>query len=299
MIDNQKQEVGAGSNAIQAKRDVVIHQGATPEQMSEIIGAISKQLSNFAAEAATIADQRCAEFREEILAEFAKPETQAQSEAFKDPDYQYLLGKSLEQYARKGTDDLKAELIEMLVRRSNEDTGSRISLILNSSIETVSKLSKQDKDILVILFIFKNLKVNSFHMMGVYPNYASMLSGHVENLPTGTAGFEYLQSIGCISIERVADHYPLPENFFRQYGEIANSQKPFASLNLTSTKVSYTEKSLWEEFKGNVPELIPVENVWGTSFYRHSTLTATGRAIAHAVLKGEKKLASGIEAFFN
>lgn len=299
MIDHQKQEVGSGSSAIQAKRDVIVHQGATPEQMSEIIGAISKQLSNFAAEAATIANQRCAEFREEILAEFAKPETQAKSEAFRDPDYQYLLGKSLEEYARKGTDDLKIELIDMLVRRSKEDTGSRMSFILNSAIETVSKISEQDKDILVTLFVIKNLAVNSSHMMGIYPNYTSMLSGHVDDLPTGTAGFEYLQSIGCIAIERVADHYPLPENFFRQYGEIANSQKPFVSLNTISEKISYTEKSLWDEFKDNVPELASVENVWGSSFYRHSTLTATGRAIAHAVLKGEKKLASGIEAFFN
>lgn len=299
MIDQQKQEVGSGSNAIQAKGDVIVHQGATPEQMSQIIGAISKQLSSFAAEARTVADQRCEEFREEILAEFAKPETRAYSEAFKDPDYQYLIGKSLGEYARKGTDELKSELIEMLVERSKEETGSRISLILNSAIEAVPKLSKQDKDILVTLFVIKNVRINSSHMSGIYPNYVSMLSGHVDGLPTGTVAFEYLQAIGCIAIERVADHYPLPANFFRQYGQIANAQKSFVTLSNNAKNASYTEASLWNEFIENVPELAAVDSVWQSSFYRHSTPTATGRAVAHAVLKGEKKLTAGIEAFFS
>lgn len=299
MIDQQKQEVGSGSNAIQAKGDVIVHQGATPEQISEIIIALSKQLSHFEQEARTIAEKRCEEFRKDILSEFAKSDGSANSNAFKDPDYQHLLGTSLHEYARKGTEDLKSELVDLLKIRSNLETGSRLSLILNEAIELSPKLCKQDKDVLVTLFVIKNVHINSNNMPGIYHRYNKMLENHVSNLPTGTASFEYLQSLGCISTDRVADHWPLDDHFYESYKDTANSELSRIQVNKLDDPTPFDKDKLWSRFQENVPELKVLGDIWPSGFYRHSVTTATGRAIAHSILSGQGRMDAAMEVFFN
>lgn len=302
MIDSQKQEAAAGSTAYQSKGNLTVNNGATPDQIAEIIGAITKQLSYFTAEARSIADERCQQLRQEILEEMSKPEFSDRSQAFRDPDFQYVLSSALNEFARKGDDDLKKELVSLLLERAKTDSSSRIGLVLNQSILTTSKLTEEDKSVLIALFVIKNVSITSASIQPVYHRYQTMLSGAVDILNGRLGSFEYLQSIGCININLVADHFPLDEHFHRGYGNLFPkkniSAPPVPNSNQPLThEMPASPQEVWEGFLSNVPALRTLSAVWQEAFYRHSTPTAVGKAIAHGILIGHGKIDAPLEVF--
>jgi hypothetical protein len=124
-MTKQDQDVEAGGSAIQAGRDVVIHQGVSPEQMASIMGAMAKQLSAFHNEALQLTNARMDFFQKEILKRFAQP-GRANPDAFRDPDFQYLLGDAQEAVARSGDEAVRDTLVDIVARRSLEPTRSRL-----------------------------------------------------------------------------------------------------------------------------------------------------------------------------
>lgn len=302
MIDTQKQEAAPGSTAYQAKGDLTVNQGATPEQIGEIIGAITKQLSHFAAEARAIAEERCNEFRQEILSEMAKPEFAEHSEAFRDPDFQFVLSSSLNEFARKGDDDLKLELVRLLMERATKTAKDRLGLVLNEAIQVTPKLTNQDKSVLVILFVIKNVFITSQYIEPVYHRYQQLLSAYVSNLPSDNGCFEYLSSIGCLNVELVADHYPLNEHFHKQYAQLFPKTgvpgPPVPGQTVPSNfEMPATAQQVWDGFLQNVPALGSLNAVWQSALYRHSTPTAIGKTIAHGVLVGHGNFDAPLEVF--
>lgn len=304
MIDSQKQEAAAGSTAYQSKGDLTVNNGATPDQMAEIIGAIAKQLSYFTAEARSIAEDRCQQLRQEILEEMSKPEFSDRSQAFRDPDFQFVLSSALNEFARKGDSDLKKELVSLLLERAKTDSSSRIGLVLNQSIQTTPKLTIEDKSVLVALFVIKSVSITATSVQPIYHRYQTMLSGSVDLLNGGVASFEYLQSIGCININLVADHFPLDDHFHRRYGSLFPKKTvpapPVPNQNHPLTHdMPASPQEVWEGFLSNVPALRTLSAVWQEAFYRHSAPTAVGKAIAHGILIGQDKIDAPLEVFLS
>ena len=302
MIDSQKQEAAAGATAYQARGDLTIHNGATPEQIAEIIGAITRQLHHFTAEARAVAEERCQELRQEILEEMAKPEFSDRSQAFRDPDFQYCLSSALNEFARKGDEDLKKELVGLLLERAKNDPSQRIGMVLNQAIQTTPKLTKEDKAVLVALFVIKNVFITSSAIQPVYGRYQLMLYGSVDGLTAKAGSFDYLQSIGCINVNLVADHFPLDQHFHRQYGnlfpkknipapQVPNQVAPMAH------EIPASPQEVWEGFLASVPAIKTLNEVWMEAHYRHSTPTAVGKAIAHGILVGQNKMDAPLEVF--
>lgn len=304
MIDRQKQEAAAGATAYQARGDLTVNNGATPEQIAEIIGAITKQLHHFTAEARAIAEERCQELRQEILEEMAKPEFADRSQAFRDPDFQYSLSSALNEFARKGDEDLKKELVGLLLERAKNDPSKRTGMVLNQAIQTTPKLTKEDKSVLVVLFAVKNVFITSSNIEPVYARYQTMLSGSVEDL-TGNAGsFDYLQSIGCINVNLVADHFPLDQHFHRQYGSLfPKNSVPAPQVPNQVTPMTHempaNVQEVWDGFLANVPAIRALNAVWMEALYRHSVPTAVGKAIAHGILTGHNKIDAPLEVFLD
>src|SRR4051812_325115 len=110
-MTKQDQKVETGGQAIQAARDVIITKNAVmrPEQMMEIMAAMAKQLAAFSEEANRTMDERLRSFREEVLKRFANQNT-SNSEAFKDPDFQFVLQDAQEAYARSGDEAVRDTL---------------------------------------------------------------------------------------------------------------------------------------------------------------------------------------------
>src|SRR6267378_6942313 len=139
----QDQSVDAGGAAIQAGRDVVVHSGITAEQMTQIMVAVGKQLAIFTDEARKITDERINAFQRSVLARFAKP-GQANPDAFKDPDFQYVLADAQEAVARSGDEAVRETLVDIVARRSMEKDRNRLALTLNHAAKVAADLTENE-----------------------------------------------------------------------------------------------------------------------------------------------------------
>lgn len=143
-MTDQDQRVTEGSTALQAARDiVVVHQGISPDKMSEILVSMATQLSLYRDEAMQVVNARMDSFRDEILKRFAE-EGQANSAAFRDPDFQYLIGEAQNAYARSGDEAVRDTLVDIIARRSLETGRTRLALTLNDAATKAPFLTAEE-----------------------------------------------------------------------------------------------------------------------------------------------------------
>jgi hypothetical protein len=108
-VSSQDLEVTGNSVAIQSGRDTTVNQGLSPADLRQIIETVAAQLPAYAAVAQEIVETRLKDFEERVLERFANPQT-SRSDAFKDPDFQYLLSRAQHAYARSGDKIIRDKL---------------------------------------------------------------------------------------------------------------------------------------------------------------------------------------------
>lgn len=172
--------------------------------MSELMIAMAKQLQQYLAEAGATFDQRCAELRDELIKEFSKPEAKADSGAFRDPDYQFVLKAAHESYGRKGGDELREELVNLLGQRSMMETGTRPALILNDAIRIAGKLTSEEYSALAMTFLIKYVSVGGVTKEDIINSFNRILDEFITQLPSENHAYEYLASIGCLSVNLIS-----------------------------------------------------------------------------------------------
>lgn len=202
-MTDQEQKVGRGATGYQASRDVVVHHGMSPEQMANIMVALSAQLGQFIAEAREAQEQRFEEFRNSLLEEFAKPENESGRSAFAEPDFQYVVRDAHETFARSGDSDLKDRLVKLVAERSTKDSNSRVAKILNSAIEIAGRLSDEDYAALIAIFLATSVVVTIPNKEYILNQYSERLSRIVDDLPKSTSSVEYLATLGCVNLNYV------------------------------------------------------------------------------------------------
>lgn len=270
-MSRQDQDV-AGGEGYQAGLDLIVNKALSTEQMADIMIALAGQLGTYLNKAEETAQARYRELREDLIAEFANPGTKADTSSFADPDYQFVLRDAHESYARSGKVELREELVKLLVERSTQPPGTRTALILNDAIRTTGSLTFEEISVLAVIFIIKHIDVQQTSVDNVAIRYDQLLSPFVDNLTQEVYSFEYLESLGCATIERVADHFPLDEHIQRNYGHIAPDSSAAA---------------MWNTVKGISRSLRVLEDLWPKAFYRQTNLTALGKAIAHSALESK------------
>lgn len=203
MTRKQDQSVEQGGQANQAGRDLPIHQGLTAVQMSEIMVALAGQLAKYHQEAEQKADERFSELRESLLGEFAKPNSEANAEAFNEPDFQSVVQSAHETYARSGDDALKDELVRLLIQRSTNATGSRVALVLNQAIEVAGSLTPEDYAAISLIFLLKYVRLGALHKAALFQQMETVLSPFASSLPKNDSAYDYLEAMRCLSVNRV------------------------------------------------------------------------------------------------
>lgn len=216
-MSKQDQRMEGDGSAFQAGRDMVVHQGLTPAQMSEIMIALVSQVQSFAAKAEQTVIERCAQMRESILAEFAKPDMQGRSEAFSDPDFQFAVRSAHEGFSRSGDSELEKQLVRMLAERAAEPVGSRRSKALNEAIDLAANLSTQEFALLAAIFLLKRCQVKETTYERLIEKFEHYLSPFVKDFPEDQHCIEYLESMRCVSLNELT-RTPIWEILQRQYG---------------------------------------------------------------------------------
>lgn len=203
-MSKQDQRVSEGGEAYQAGESITVHRGISPEQMSEIMISMATQLGTYFSTAEATANQRISDLRDEILAEFASSTSDARSEAFLEPDYQFVVREAQESFARNGEEWLKKELVRLLSVRSTQDNGSRTALILNEAISIAGNLTQEEYSALVICFLFKQMRVTNPNSDELFRVLNGLAVPFIEDLPSDNHAYDYLEAMRCVSINLIA-----------------------------------------------------------------------------------------------
>jgi hypothetical protein len=217
-MSRQDQNVEAGGTALQAGRDVVVHHGISAEQMSEIMVAMAKQLSAFQSEALEKANARIDDFQQEVLKRFAQP-GKANPDAFRDPDFQYLLGDAQEAVARSGDDAVRDTLVDIIARRSMETTRNRLAITLNEAATKAANLTANEFSTLSLTYLLRytiDHSVISFPSFCVYVE--KRLMPFVKGVSREQSSFWHLQAQACGNIEM--GEISLVDIFRQTYGGV-------------------------------------------------------------------------------
>ena len=135
----QKAALGSDTTQIGEQNN---YYGMTAEEASNL--AIKLFMDNFPRlqeEAKKIAKERAEELCEDIVDKLEKQGKTNFSE-FSDPDIQYILNKSHQEYARFGTQTLRDLLSNLIVNRINYDNDHYMKILLDEAVEIVKSLSE-------------------------------------------------------------------------------------------------------------------------------------------------------------
>lgn len=200
MSDRQDQKVGAGATAIQSARDTNINEGISPGQMQQIIETVAAQVPVYAAIAREIVDGRLKDFEDRVLSRFDK-DTSAKSEAFKDPDFQYLLGQAQHAFARSGEDKAGDLLVDLIAERSKCTDRDRLALTLNQSVETAATLTVNEYAELAFCYIFSQTRaLDATDLPAFYRVLNDRINPYVDDIAKTKSSYSYLEAQRCANV---------------------------------------------------------------------------------------------------
>ena len=170
-MPDQDQQVESGAQAVQAGRDI-IYRGMSSEQMMQIMTAMADQLVIYRSVASEIAQRRCDELRNELIEKFATGRN-ANPEAFKDPDFQYMVTEAHKAYARSGDGAVRDTLVDVIARRSLETERNRMAITLDEAAIRVPLFGRNEFAALSLAYLVRhtrNVSVNNFNSFCEYIN---------------------------------------------------------------------------------------------------------------------------------
>lgn len=280
-MTKQEQSLGDGAEAYQAGGDIVIHKGFGTEDMADLMMAMAKQMSAYTEQANAKLEERLNEFRDEVLQQFSD-ENSANREAFNDPDFQYTVRSAQEAFARSGDSDLKVELVRLLTERSKNETGTRVSNILNEAIRVGGLLTKEEMSALSVLFFMLNVGFSGNNITFARNIFDRYLSAFVGDIPSRDVSFEYLTSLGCISYNTFMSRSAadiLAEKFKGQFAGFDDGQKIRDELVKSDVLRAVFDK--WDAMRA----------------FQGSNLTLLGKVLAHSACVSKSGLDAPLEVW--
>lgn len=202
-MNKQDQKSGDESINIQAN-EVVVHQGLSYDQVKEI--SIDVFDANFY-KLIGVAKEVVAERVEDITETFLRKLHKENPEGFKkaeDPDFQYALLTTQNQYARTGDKDLGDLLIDLLVDRSKQENRNIIHIVLNEALNTAPKLTTEQFSTLATIFLFRysaKRNLGTLDALGQY--FDEYISRFLPGLTKSDTCYRHLQYAACGSVQLV------------------------------------------------------------------------------------------------
>lgn len=156
MGDKQTQTVSDGSVAIQVKGDLN-YSGLTYRDVKEIcVELIEANFPILREEAKTISMEYVEEFGKKFFDRLKHEDLEKTQERLKSPDIQAAISSSVVHVARMTEKSHQEILCELLTEKINE-TEDEKNLILNDSIEIMTKITKNQILFLVLIYLLRNI----------------------------------------------------------------------------------------------------------------------------------------------
>ena len=219
MTDNQKQTQKAEENAIavMAGNDVNIHHhGMTYADARDIARDVYRaDFAHLTAHAVETAKARTEKIIDDFLRKL-EAQNPAGVQQASDPDFQIALYGIQRDYARTGDDDLGTLLVDLLVDRSKAVTRDLRQIVLNESLETARKLTREQVASLSLIFLLRytqSLQVVSIDTFGQYLD--ALIQPLSDGFKTSQASVQHMEFSGCGAIS--AFSFLIEQSFLEHY----------------------------------------------------------------------------------
>lgn len=248
--DRQDQRVGEGGQAIQAGNDVIIHQGVSAMHIAEILAVNARMIEQYRYEAQAEAEIRFKIIEEKIQQKFATDE--ANSEAFRQPDFQFAVRGAQASFVRSGEEAIGDTLVSMLAQRSQVAGRDITGLVLDEAIEVSGKLSKPQLAFLSVAFLLLRAKFSASSANHLSKQFGELLGPIIDDLPTGQTTASYLAGLGCMQFETIINRN-IVDLLIANYGFLLNDgfkKSEFMNvlgLDLGVIDAKFTPEQLWSK----------------------------------------------------
>lgn len=194
----QSQNVGDGSNAIQAGNDVNLRMGLSYSEARSISLDVAKvTFYELIGEAKTLMSERVEEITEAVISRLSQEHPPRLDKA-RDPDFQFALLSVQREYGRYGDKDLGGLLVDLLVDRSKEENRSLKQIVLNESLGVAPKLTTDQISAISLIFILRNTvnpTIVGYASFGAYLD--RYLLPFIDSFSTLSRTYQHLEFTGC------------------------------------------------------------------------------------------------------
>jgi len=197
----QKQKSGDGSTNLQSESITIVNQGISYADAKEIALDVFKanflQLSQTANQ---VARERAEEITNHFLEE-VKERFPDKLHLMENPAMLSTLYSAQKEYAKSGDVETEEILVDLLVDRLVEEKRNLRQLVLNESLDIVTKLTDKQLDALSVVFIItrtRNFSINNLDNLKKY--LEQYIFPFVSNLSVERSCYEHLAYTGCASI---------------------------------------------------------------------------------------------------
>lgn len=198
---NQKQSGGQGSVNLQGQT-VSVHVGISAVEASELMLSVGRSnLVEMQGIAREIVDERLESFTDKFV-QSIEARAPGALQAVQDPDVQYTLLAAQRDYARSGAEELGETLIDLLVARCSEKTGSLRAIVLNEAVSTVGRLTPGQVNALTCQWLVTRVRGQGLqNLEGLVSWLRTNLVPATVDLPSHRAAYEHLSYSGCAQIQ--------------------------------------------------------------------------------------------------
>ncbi len=148
-----------------------------------------------------IVNDRIKDFEERVLAKFANA-TSTRSEAFKDPDFQYVIVQAQYAYARSGDQQVRDTLVDLIARRSLQTERTRLSLSLDEAVERAARLTKNEFAELSLVYFMRYTRVNVQNFEQLMQVLSKFVAPLLPDISASQSSYQYLQAQSLANIEQ-------------------------------------------------------------------------------------------------
>ncbi|KVV49575.1 hypothetical protein WT27_32030 [Burkholderia territorii] len=202
MIFRRKQQALEGrdnSTNIQAARDVTVITNDESAFRAIATEVFNENMMRYARDAADLAVGRATRLVDDYIAKQSATDPQGFEQAAQ-PDFQAALFEAQKAFARAGDEELETLLVDLLVERAGEPSRNLRQIVLNESIEVVSRLTQAHIELLTFIFITK-------YTSAIYRNLGDLVNRWKFVLEKTSAAFvadhvtcTYLDYVGVASV---------------------------------------------------------------------------------------------------
>lgn len=201
MIKDKTQNQESGDNSANYQAETINQYGLSYRDAKEIALDVFQQ--NFlilSEQAKQIARERVEEITNDFLNEIKEKNSNLLN-SVQEPGMQNALYSAQKSYAVSGDKDTAKLLVDILVERAEQKERNLIQIVLDESLEVVSKLTVNQLDALTIIFLIKQTRFQNVNNLESFNEILEFnLKPFIENLRKDDSDYSHLEYCNCGSV---------------------------------------------------------------------------------------------------